>query len=136
MSPHVAGLILARGGSQGIPLKNLAPLEGKPLIEWALGAMLSYGQFDSVWVSTDHSGIATCASGLGALVFPRSAAFAGPDSPSVEAVQEFLQSHPEVDIVALVQCTSPFLRPGTYLFSWDSFKNVANLQSFYRRPID
>ena len=111
-TPHVAGLILARGGSQGIPLKNLAPLGGRPLLEWALGAMLNFSGFDSLWVSTDHPGIATCATGQGALVFPRSAKYAGPEAASIDAVVEFLQSHPEVDVVALVQCTSPFLRPG------------------------
>ena len=36
---HIAGLVLARGGSKGIPLKNLALLEGRPLLEWALKAM-------------------------------------------------------------------------------------------------
>lgn len=36
---HVAGLILARGGSKGIPLKNLAQLRGTPLLVWALKAM-------------------------------------------------------------------------------------------------
>lgn len=110
--PHVAGLILARGGSQGVPLKNLAPLGGRPLLEWALGAMLNFGGFDSLWVSTDHPGIATCATGQGALIFPRSPKYAGPEAASIDAVVEFLQSHPEVDVVALVQCTSPFLRPG------------------------
>jgi len=109
--PHVAGLILARGGSQGVPLKNLAPLGGRPLLEWALGAMLNFGGFDSLWVSTDHPGIATCATGQGALIFPRSPKYAGPEAASIDAVVEFLQSHPEVDVVALVQCTSPFLRP-------------------------
>ena len=110
---HVAGLILARGGSEGIPLKNLAPLGGRPLLEWALGAMLNFGGFDSLWVSTDHAAIATCATSLGSLVFARSPRFATATSPSIEAVNEFLHSHPEVDVVALVQCTSPFLRPGS-----------------------
>ena len=110
---HVAGLILARGGSEGIPLKNLAPLGGQPLLEWALGAMLNFGGFDSLWVSTDHAAIATCATSLGSLVFARSPRFATATSPSIEAVNEFLHSHPEVDVVALVQCTSPFLRPGS-----------------------
>lgn len=110
----MAGLILARGGSQGIPLKNLAPLGGRPLLEWALGAMLSFGGFDSLWVSTDHPGIATCAAAMGAHVFARSARFARHDTPSIESVEEFLQAHPEVDVVALVQCTSPFLRPGDF----------------------
>ena len=36
---HVAGLVLARGGSKGIPLKNLALLNGEPLLVWALKAM-------------------------------------------------------------------------------------------------
>lgn len=109
--PHVAGLILARGGSQGIPLKNVVLLGSRPLLAWSLGAMTTYGGFDSIWVSTDHPGIAACATSLGANVFPRSPQFASAQAPSVEAVKEFLAHRPEVDIVALVQCTSPFLRP-------------------------
>jgi len=56
--PHSACLILARGGSQGIPLKNLAPLGGRPLLSWALEAAEQAGVFHSIWVSTDHSAIA------------------------------------------------------------------------------
>jgi hypothetical protein len=37
---HLAGLILARGGSKGIPRKNIVELNGKPLIGWALQAMI------------------------------------------------------------------------------------------------
>ena len=72
--PHVAGLVLARGGSEGIPLKNLAPLgpAGKPLLSWALEAMLEVDRgleeggedgagFTSIWVSTEHPAIAACA---------------------------------------------------------------------------
>ena len=108
---HVAGLILARGGSQGIPLKNITPLANHPLLVWSLGAMKAFGRFDSIWVSTDHLLIAQCASQMGASVFHRSSKFAKCGSPSVDAVQEFLSAHPEVDIVGLVQCTSPFLQP-------------------------
>ncbi len=36
---HIAGLVLARGGSKGIPLKNLAHLQGTPLLLWALKVM-------------------------------------------------------------------------------------------------
>ena len=108
---HVAGLILARGGSQGIPLKNITPLANHPLLVWSLGAMKAFGRFDSIWVSTDHPLIAQSASQMGASVFHRSSKFAKCGSPSVDAVQEFLSAHPEVDIVGLVQCTSPFLQP-------------------------
>ena len=62
------GLVLARGGSKGIPLKNLVPLGSRPLISWSLQTMLEFGKFDSVWVSTDHDGIAECAMACGAKV--------------------------------------------------------------------
>jgi len=48
---------------------------------------------------------------LGVKVFARSPHLARSDTPSVAAVQEFLSKHPEVDVVGLIQCTSPFLRP-------------------------
>ena len=119
---HVAGLILARGGSQGIPLKNIALLSSHPLLIWSLGAMKAFGRFDSLWVSTDHASIAACAASMGASVFCRSAKFAKCGTPSVDAVQEFLESHPEVDIIGLVQCTSPFLQPEYLSKAYDLIK--------------
>ncbi|MED6259777.1 hypothetical protein ATANTOWER_030720 [Ataeniobius toweri] len=44
---HVAALILARGGSKGIPLKNIKPLAKVPLIGWVLRAAIDCGKFDS-----------------------------------------------------------------------------------------
>ena len=38
-------IIIIRGGSKGIPLKNLAPLGSRPLLSWALGAVLEFGRF-------------------------------------------------------------------------------------------
>ena len=67
-SPHIAGLVLARGGSKGIPLKNLAPLGSRPLLTWCLQSMQEFGKFDSIWVSTDHGGIVECAQACGAKV--------------------------------------------------------------------
>ena len=64
-----------------------------------------------MWVSTDHPAIAQCAASHGGGVFARSAKYATSTAPSVDAVAEFLAARPEVDIVGLVQCTSPFLRP-------------------------
>jgi len=110
-STHIAGLILARGGSKGIPLKNLVPLGKKPLISWAIGAMQEFGKFDSIWVSTDHSGISECAQALGAKVFNRCSENAADSSTSISAVQEFLGQHQEVDVLCLIQCTSPFIQP-------------------------
>merc|ERR1712018_822453 len=55
--------------------------------------------------------MAQCASSMGASVFHRSPKYAKCGTPSVDAVMEFLSVYPEVDIVGLVQCTSPFLQP-------------------------
>ena len=52
LHPHVAGLILARGGSRGIPLKNVTLLKNTPLLAWSLSAMRTFRSFDSLWVST------------------------------------------------------------------------------------
>lgn len=54
----VTALILARGGSKGIPLKNLRELGGNSLLGRALQVILSSGFFKDVWVSTDHALIA------------------------------------------------------------------------------
>ena len=88
--PHLAGLILARGGSRGIPLKNLSRLGGRPLLQWSLDAMIQKPTpFDSVWVSTDHDAIAACAKSYApqVSVFRRSPKFATDDAPSISAVQ-------------------------------------------------
>lgn len=86
--PHLAGLVLARGGSTGIPLKNLATLGDKSILEWALTAMNdNLCPFDSVWVSTDHDKIASCAENCQVSVFRRSPEFATADAPSIAAVQ-------------------------------------------------
>ena len=61
------------------------------------------GKFDSVWVSTDHDGIAECAAMCGAKVFRRGAENAADTATSISAVQEFLEQHPEVDILGLIQ---------------------------------
>ena len=50
-----------------------APLGSRPLLQWSLTAMVQFGGFDSLWVSTDHPAIATCATSLpGVNVFARS----------------------------------------------------------------
>ncbi|XP_033121541.1 N-acylneuraminate cytidylyltransferase-like [Anneissia japonica] len=108
---HLAAVILARGGSKGIKLKNVKLLAGIPLIGWVLRATIDSGVFDSVWVSTDHDEIARISEEFGASVFRRGAHSARDSASSLEGMQEFLDFHPEVDILTLVQCTSPCLHP-------------------------
>lgn len=60
--------ICARGGSQGVPGKNIRPLCGKPLIAWTIGQALASGVADRVYVSTDSPAIAEVARTHGAEV--------------------------------------------------------------------
>ena len=64
----VLGLVPARGGSQGVPRKNLRQLCGKPLISWTIQAALGSDDIDDVVVSTDDSAIADVAMSFGARV--------------------------------------------------------------------
>ncbi|XP_030397253.1 N-acylneuraminate cytidylyltransferase [Gopherus evgoodei] len=109
--PHMAALVLARGGSKGIPLKNIKPLAGLPLIGWVLRAAIDSGVFQSVWVSTDHDEIEKVAKKFGVKVHRRSAQVSKDTSSSLETIQEFLRHHNEVDIIGHIQATSPCLHP-------------------------
>lgn len=108
VSQQVA-LILARGGSKGIPLKNLAKLGGKSLLCRSIQTLQEVsGKYSGLYVSTDHPLIAQEAETCNATVHWRSAETATDETTSLESVQEFLGKHPEVERVALIQCTSPF----------------------------
>uniref|UniRef100_A0A182W3I7 N-acylneuraminate cytidylyltransferase n=1 Tax=Anopheles minimus TaxID=112268 RepID=A0A182W3I7_9DIPT len=107
----IAALVLARGGSKGIPLKNIVEIQpNQTLLARALDTIQHSDVFSSIWVSTDHEQIAAEASRHGAEVFARSTMHAQDHSTSLEATREFLDSHPEIEHFALIQCTSPLLR--------------------------
>lgn len=74
--------IFARGGSKGLPGKNIRPLAGKPLIAWSIEHARSVKRIERVIVSTDSEEIAAVARDFGAEVpFMRPAELAGDDSP-------------------------------------------------------
>ncbi|XP_053658386.1 N-acylneuraminate cytidylyltransferase A [Anopheles marshallii] len=107
----IAALVLARGGSKGIPLKNIVEIQpNQTMLGRALDTIQKSGIFSSIWVSTDHEQIAAEADRHGATVFARSPMYAQDHSTSLEATREFLDAHPEIKHFALIQCTSPFLR--------------------------
>ncbi|KAM9468284.1 N-acylneuraminate cytidylyltransferase A [Clarias gariepinus] len=108
---HIAAVILARGGSKGIPLKNIKLLAGVPLIGWVLRAAGDSGVFDSIWVSTDHDEIERVAQNWGAEIHRRSPEVSKDTSTSLETLQEFSRLHPEVDVICNIQATSPCLHP-------------------------
>tara|TARA_B100000131_G_scaffold321030_1_gene370673 strand:+ start:2492 stop:3175 length:684 start_codon:yes stop_codon:yes gene_type:complete len=101
----IVSLILARGGSKGIPGKNLMDLCGKPLIQYSIDASLG-SCVSETWVSTDCSKIARVAEELGAKVIDRPAGISQDDSKSEEALMHFAQNN-SFDFLVFLQPTSP-----------------------------
>ncbi|XP_048013308.1 N-acylneuraminate cytidylyltransferase A [Megalobrama amblycephala] len=110
-SRHIAAVILARGGSKAIPLKNIKKLAGVPLIGWVIRAALDSEVFDSVWVSTDHDEIERVARAWGAEVHRRSPEVSKDTSSSLDTIREFSRQNPDVGVICNIQATSPCLHP-------------------------
>ncbi|MFJ8546542.1 cytidylyltransferase domain-containing protein [Streptomyces sp. NPDC093586] len=111
---RVLAVIPARGGSKGVPAKNLAPVGGVPLVTRAVRECRATRLVTDVVVSTDDRAIAAAAREAGAEVVLRPAAIAGDTATSEAAVLHAMDTHEAlhgaaVDVVLLVQCTSPFL---------------------------
>lgn len=105
-------VIPARGGSKGIPLKNLRPVGGRSLLARGVDAAWAAPSVTDVVVSTDHSQIRNEAYAHGARVIDRPAALASDQASSESAVQHALGTlETEPDVVVLLQCTSPFIDP-------------------------
>ncbi len=113
---EVLGIISARGGSKGLPRKNVLPLVGKPLIAWTVAAAVESGVVSRLICSTDDSEIASAAEDAGAEIpFVRPAELASDSATSLDVVLHALdQMEQAVDWVCLLQPTSP-LRTGADL---------------------
>jgi len=108
----VAGIILARGGSKGVPGKNVLSIAGKPLIAWSIEQSLNSPLIDSTWVSSDSDQILEIAQSFGAKPIKRPLKIAGDQSSSEEAwlhAIEYIHSNHDIDLDAIVglQPTSP-----------------------------
>ncbi|ELC7282939.1 acylneuraminate cytidylyltransferase family protein [Aeromonas veronii] len=73
--------IFARGGSKGLPGKNIRPLAGKPLLQYSIDTALASPSISQVFVSTDDAAIASVAISSGAVVIERPAELATDSSP-------------------------------------------------------
>ncbi|MFF8784130.1 cytidylyltransferase domain-containing protein [Streptomyces sp. NPDC015125] len=112
--PTVVAVIPARGGSKGVPAKNLAAVGGVPLVARAVRECRAARLVTDVVVSTDDAGIAAAARGAGAVVVRRPGDIAGDTATSEAAVLHAMDAYEaehgaRVDAVLLVQCTSPFV---------------------------
>ena len=114
----VLGLIPARGGSRGIPRKNVALVHGRPLLAYTCDAALGSRRLTRVIVSTDDDEIAQVGLACGVEVpFRRPADLARAETPSLPVARhalQWLREHDgwEPDVVVLLQPTSPLRRAG------------------------
>ena len=111
-------IIPARGGSQGLPGKNVARVGGMPLIARAVHAALAAHRIGRVVVTTDDAEIADAAAAAGAEVVTRPAELANATASSesallhaLEALSEGRAGLPETPVTVFIQATSPFIDP-------------------------
>ena len=104
-------IIPARGGSKGIPHKNMADLMGKPLIHWTIEAAKHSQWVTDCLVSSDDDSILAYAEQQGVVSLSRPAALATDESSTepvlVHAVEAMLAQEKEYDLLLLLQPTSP-----------------------------
>ncbi|BDV30048.1 acylneuraminate cytidylyltransferase [Microbacterium terricola] len=109
----VVAVIPARGGSKGVPRKNVLPVGGIPLIVRAIRAAQSATRVDRVIVSTDDAEIAELSRRAGAEVIARPAELAvdtaGSESAILHAIDELERTGTAVATVVFLQATSPFI---------------------------
>ena len=113
-SPRVVAVIPARGGSVGVPQKNLRPIAGRSLVTRAVDACTAARLIDQVLVSSDSSEILDEGRRAGARGIERPKELSGSTASSESAVLHALnvlesESGDVPEVVLLVQCTSPFM---------------------------
>lgn len=115
---RVIAIVPARGGSKGLPGKNIKELCGKPLIAWSIEAGLGSQYIDEVVVTTDSEEIARIARAFGASVpFIRPAELASDTATSFDVIKHALafyenELHKKFDYIVLLEPTSPLREKG------------------------
>ena len=103
----IVSLTLARGGSKGVPRKNITPVNGRPLISYVIDASLG-SKVDETWVSTEDGEISTISEMCGANVIKRPEIMAQDTSKCEEALLHFAENV-DFDMLVYIQTTSPLL---------------------------
>ncbi|MCY9546108.1 cytidylyltransferase domain-containing protein [Lysinibacillus xylanilyticus] len=108
MKPKVLAIIPARGGSKGVPRKNIKELAGKPLIEWTIEEAKKSKYIDRIIVSSEDKEILQVAQKFGADVpFVRPANLAEDTTAGIEPVLHALEHFSDYEYVVMLQPTSP-----------------------------
>ena len=107
---NIVVIIPARGGSKGIPNKNIIDCVGKPLVAHSIEYAKESNLVTSIYVSTDDNKIEDVAIKYGAEIIHRPNSISGDMATTESAIEHFLENISNPDIIVLLQPTSP-LRP-------------------------
>jgi CMP-N,N'-diacetyllegionaminic acid synthase len=116
LTVNILGLIPARGGSKGIPQKNIVNLAGKPLLAYTCEAAKSSKKLDRIVLNTDDQKIARVGQEYGVEIpFYRPSELAGDETPILPVIQHTLKWFEDnesvvFDVIVLLQPTSPLRR--------------------------
>ena len=139
MAGQVIAIILARGGSKGIPRKNVLDFCGKPLIAWSILQALNTPEIDEVYLSSDSEEIRSVAEEYGAKTIARPDEIAGDTAKSESAiVHAFEVLGTSQEIVLMLEPTAPLRKPDDFSNAiqqfraegWDSGFSGAKLADF------
>jgi len=116
MDKKIVAIIPARGGSKGLPRKNVLPLMGKPVISYIIEAAQLSEYINKVIVSTDDPEIAHASRSYGAQVIERPTEISGDSASSESALLHVLHYLEKTesykpDLIVFLQCTSPLTQP-------------------------
>lgn len=127
MKIKCCAVIPARGGSKGVPGKNIKLLNGKPLIQYTIDSLLEAACFDRIIVTSDSKEILSVASALGVETHLRvdpeeSNDVVMPDIPAITCLESIpMAVRPE--FAFMVQCTSPLVKAETYRNAYQTLLN-------------
>ncbi len=120
-------IIPARGGSKGVPHKNILPFLGEPLISHSIKYAFDSQLVDRVFVSTDDKEISDISLQNGAEIIPRPDEIAGDTATTESAIShaiKWLHDHDlEPDIIVLLQATSPLRPDGSLDIALETFQS-------------
>ena len=139
MCDKVTAIILARGGSKGIPNKNILEFLGKPLVAWSVIQAKLTKEIDDVYISSDSDDILNIAERYGAVKIKRPDEISGDTAKSEEAILHALDIiGDDHKCIIMLEPTAPLRKPDDLsdairLFvdnKWDSAFSSAELQDF------
>ena len=135
---NIIALIPARGGSKGIPKKNIKLFNGEPLINHSIKYAKNCNLIDEIYVSTDDEEISLVSSKAGASVIKRPINISGDNATTESAIKHTLKSlSKKPDIIVLLQPTSPYrpkdsLREALNKFIKNNYDSLLSISPTHR----